>query len=80
MNKFVELNRSFAPIPKNYEFNDQLHEFSAYFGIPENKKWGDLLQLKRVIILAEARAGKTEEIRAITNRLTCPQFLYQLLS
>jgi len=69
MNKFIELNRSFAPIPKDYEFNEELYEFSPYLGLLENKKWKDLLQLRRVIILAEAGAGKTVEIREVTDRL-----------
>ena len=69
MNKFIELNRSFASIPKDRDFKDELYDFSPHFGILDNKKWKDLLQLWRVIILAEAGAGKTEEIQAVTKRL-----------
>ncbi len=69
MNKFIELNRSFAPISKDSEFNEDVYEFSLYFGVLGKKKWSDLHQLRRVIILAEAGAGKTEEIQAVTKRL-----------
>ena len=69
MRKFVDLNRSFAPIPKDHEFKEDDYDLSISFGLLETKKWNDLLQLRRVIILSEAGAGKTEEIRATTKRL-----------
>jgi len=66
---FVDLNRSFAQIPKDREFYEDSYDISMSFGLFETKKWGDLLKLHRVIILAEAGAGKTEEIRATAKRL-----------
>lgn len=69
MDNFIELNRSFALIPKDYKFNEDTYEYSLIFGISEEKKWNDLLKLHRGIILAEAGAGKTEEIQAITKKL-----------
>ncbi len=69
MNGFVDLNRSFAPIPKDHKFNEDYYDLSASFGLLETKKWSDLLLLRRVIILAEAGAGKTEEIRATAKGL-----------
>lgn len=69
MNRFVDLNRSFAPIPKDREFKEDDYDLSISFGLLGLKKWSALLQLRRIIILAEAGAGKTEEIRATTKRL-----------
>ena len=67
--RFVDLNRSFAPIPKDREFSEDTYDLSISFGLLETKKWSDLVELRRVIILAEAGAGKTEEVRATTKRL-----------
>jgi hypothetical protein len=69
MKRFVDLNRSFAPLPKDCEFTESEYDLSISFGLMETKKWRDLLQLRRVIILAEAGAGKTEEIRATAEGL-----------
>ena len=66
--KFVDLNRSFDLISKDREFNEDSYDLSMSFGLFETKKWSDLLKLHRVIILAEAGAGKTEEIRATAKR------------
>ncbi len=67
--RFIDLNRSFAPIPKDREFTEDDYDLSISFGLLETKKWRDLLQLRRVIILAEAGAGKTKEIQATTKGL-----------
>ncbi len=67
--EFIELNRSFAPIPKDYSFKEEDYESELFFGLLEPKKWKDLLILPRVVILAEAGAGKTEEMRATSNKL-----------
>ncbi len=72
MEKYIDLNRSFAPIPKDREFNEEEHELALSFGfsgLSEKQKWNQLLQLHRVIILAEAGAGKTWEIREATKHL-----------
>lgn len=66
--QFIELDRSFAPIPKDYSFNEEDYESELAFGLLESKKWKDLLMLPRVVILAEAGAGKTEEMRATSNK------------
>ncbi|MBW2608025.1 MAG: hypothetical protein JRD05_10365 [Deltaproteobacteria bacterium] len=66
---FIDLNRSFALIPKDHKLKEDDYDLSASFGLLETKKWSDLLLLRRVIILAEAGAGKTEEIRATAKGL-----------
>lgn len=69
MGKFIDLNRSFVEIPKDQDFHEDDYDLPFSFGLLKTKKWDDLLLLYRVIILAEAGAGKTEEIRASTKRL-----------
>jgi hypothetical protein len=68
-NYFIDLNRRFVTIPRDYSFNEEDFDLPMTFGLLETKGWNDLLQLPRVIILAKAGAGKTEEIQAITKRL-----------
>jgi hypothetical protein len=69
---FIDLNRSFSPISKDHDFDEE-SDAAKFFGRSfkdfDMKKWDDLLKLPRVIILAEAGAGKTWEIEAITARL-----------
>jgi len=74
MKEFVDLDRSFAPMPTDGDFKEEDYDLSlplglSSFGLSGTKKWSDLLQLRRVIILAEAGAGKTAEIRATAKRL-----------
>ena len=68
---FIELNRSFKPIPKDSKFGEDEEDFSSHFtwAIEKPQKWDDLLKLHRTIILAEAGAGKTEELKNKTKQL-----------
>jgi hypothetical protein len=71
-NNFIDLNRSFSPISKDHTFDeddDASRLFDRSFRGFDTKKWDDLLELPRVIILAEAGAGKTWEIEATTKKL-----------
>jgi len=63
---YIDLNRSFALIPKDHEFGDD--GVNPYFSRTKTV-WTDILKLNRVVILAEAGSGKTEEISATTRRL-----------
>lgn len=68
--EFIELDRSFWPIPDDYTFEEEpVFEPFRFFGFTGIKKWVDLFQINRAIILAEAGAGKTEEFRAAAKRL-----------
>jgi hypothetical protein len=69
MNSFITLNREFTSISKDYKFDEESYDLSFKLGTYENKKWDDILKLQRVIILAEAGAGKTEELKFITKSL-----------
>lgn len=60
--KFVELNRAFMPIEKGQEASVEVmrlwgHRYSGAI------HWPELRQYHRVILLAEASSGKTEEFR-----------------
>jgi hypothetical protein len=65
---FIELNRSFFPLLKD-------HEPSLEFGRAWGRKlggwleWSDLLELRRVVVLAEASSGKSEEFRNQVKQL-----------
>lgn len=66
---YIDLNRSFVPMQIDSSFDEDEYESLISYGVFGTKKWNDLFQLHRVIILAEAGAGKTEEIYAATLRL-----------
>jgi hypothetical protein len=57
--KFVELDRSFVPVAKDKEpvFNAEIwgRKYGGW------NSWADLLQRRRVVLLAEASSGKSEE-------------------
>src|SRR5262245_57592816 len=59
---FVELNRSFIPLSKDQE---PLANLSRYFGMGYLRwlNWSALKRRKRVVLLAEAYSGKSEEFR-----------------
>lgn len=69
MSGYIDLNRVFYPIPKDYSFDENSYDSPYAWSFREGKSWEDLLQLNRVIILAEAGAGKTEEIKHTTQKL-----------
>ncbi|MDG4904522.1 MULTISPECIES: hypothetical protein [unclassified Mesorhizobium] len=66
---FVELHRWFAPISKNQELNP---DFGTYWGARLSGwlDWSGLLQRHRVVILAEAASGKSEEFRNQARKLS----------
>lgn len=65
--QFIELGRTFHELSPHAE-ND---ESNPYPLLQTGKllRWADLLQEHRVILLSEAGAGKTEEIRNVARRL-----------
>lgn len=65
LDEFIELNRDFHPISKGAED----FETRIAFGLSSRVHWDDLLKEPRVVILAEAGAGKTYEIQGATKRL-----------
>jgi hypothetical protein len=68
MDTYIELNRNFYPIKDNEKDLEEATIMSA-FGYDKYISWEKLLQKPRVVILAEPGTGKTEELKAVTNRL-----------
>jgi hypothetical protein len=71
LEQFIELNRTFTLIPKvnsQVNKNDEVYN-PALLRYGEKFLWTKVLNENRVIILAEAGAGKTKEIRNATQRL-----------
>ena len=64
---FVPLDRTFRALPQKVERDD--YDVHNLFLLGEPLKWADLLQRPRVVILSEAGAGKTWEIREVACRL-----------
>lgn len=70
MSTAVPLSRQFAPISRAYQTEDlSLGEAWQSFAGGERKAWGDLLAQFRVVILAEAGAGKTYELMAAARKM-----------
>ncbi len=65
---FVELNRTFHPLPLTRAARDDA-DLSRWQGVRGQLRWSDLLAFQRVVLLSEAGAGKTEEIRHIASSL-----------
>lgn len=66
----VPLKRKFTPIPAAYQRRDfPLDEVWSSLNRGENKSWDDLLGEYRVVVLAEAGAGKTYELQSAAKRL-----------
>jgi hypothetical protein len=66
--KFIELNRQFNPVP----IVDTDEKDRSYFYSMESSDgihWDKLLTFPRVVILAEAGSGKTEEIKHQSKEL-----------
>jgi len=67
---FVDLDRHFAPIHKD---QDAVVDWGAHFGRRYGGwlSWSDLLTYRRVVLLAEALSGKTEELKHRADQLKC---------
>lgn len=62
MKSYIDLDRQFSAIPRDLESGQGEEDF--YFsGLDKLKSWEDLDYEYRCVILAEAGAGKTEELR-----------------
>lgn len=77
---FIELDREFAELSDCAISFDEINLFEA-FRVGKPLCWGTLISENRVVILAEAGAGKTSEIRQITKKLIAdgkPAFFLRL--
>jgi hypothetical protein len=64
----IELDRGFWPLGDKDEHDPDILRAKAAFG-QDQMRWSDLLEMTRVVILAEARTGKTHEVRETARRL-----------
>ena len=66
--EFIDLERRFhEPTDREVDDPDNLAAWSEY--LPSATGWPKLLEHNRVVLLAEAGAGKTEEMRQQAKRL-----------
>jgi hypothetical protein len=68
MGRYIPLNRQFSPVPKSQEKAEK-DEILSVWGHIKPKTWDDMVREFRCVILAEAGAGKTEELRQQANVL-----------
>nr|WP_321397495.1 hypothetical protein [uncultured Desulfobacter sp.] len=68
MEGYISLNRQFSLVPKDEEEAEK-DESLAFWGYGKLESWGDIESDFRCVILAEAGAGKTEELRHRANVL-----------
>jgi hypothetical protein len=66
---YIELDRRFEVISKNRDISDEAFDYSNFVNSFEGVGWEKLLEKPRVVILAEAGAGKTWEIKAAAEKL-----------
>jgi hypothetical protein len=65
----VPLERKFTPIPDAYQTDEvAFDDIPSIFLSDGRKTWDNLLEEYRVVILADAGAGKTHELRAAAER------------
>lgn len=64
----IELNRTFEPVSAD-EADSGDYDFSGLFGLGKRNNWNEILQNRRVVIIAEAGAGKTHEFRTQAEKL-----------
>lgn len=67
MNEFVDLDRTFHELPSDLGDTDDF-DFEGTFGLGSALTWDKLIDEFRVVLLSEAGAGKTVEIRQAAKR------------
>ncbi|MDD2736600.1 MAG: hypothetical protein PHF56_21930 [Desulfuromonadaceae bacterium] len=58
----IDLNRTFWPVKDESDYDPDSYRYHSAFGMKADD-WSELLQNKRVVILAKAGAGKSAELR-----------------
>ena len=64
----IDLNRTFWPVKDESDYDPDSFRYNSAFGMKADN-WSELLQNKRVVILAKAGAGKTAELREAARTL-----------
>lgn len=62
MDEYIDLDREFE-VFNGAPDNEDSFDWSRHMGLGNSTKWGNLLKQFRCVILAEAGAGKTEELK-----------------
>ena len=68
MHTHVALDRTFWPVGDEEDLDPDVQRAQAAFGLA-GKSWEDLLEMPRVVILAEAGTGKTHELQVKAEAL-----------
>jgi IstB-like ATP binding protein len=68
MSEHIELNRTFWPVKDDTDYDSDRFRLQSAFAA-ESAEWSELLQSKRVVILAEAGTGKTHELVNIAREM-----------
>ncbi|GLQ73164.1 NACHT domain-containing protein [Vibrio penaeicida] len=69
MRKYIALDRQFSPVIENHKDSEEL-DISLSLGIKKAHNWKSLLSEYRTVILAEAGAGKTVELKEMASKLS----------
>lgn len=67
-NPNIELTRTFYPI-SDESIDLETYETNITYGLEKSIEWKTVLENKRVVIIAEAGAGKTHELKYLTKKL-----------
>jgi hypothetical protein len=62
MENYIQLDRNFSVVSKDLDYNYK-ESWSSFLGSSNNTDWKDVIKEFRCVILAEAGAGKTEELK-----------------
>lgn len=66
---FIELNRKFWAINDKEEVDPDSLRYQYLWSRDSQPGWSELLQMPRVVVLAEAGTGKSEEFKETAHRL-----------
>lgn len=65
----VPLARRFVPIQQELNADENQTAAASMLGLPDTKNWADLVSEYRTVVLADAGAGKTFEMKAQASKL-----------
>lgn len=66
---YIELGRKFRAVEAGMEVDPDSIRYLSSLGLDSTMTWDDLLKKSRAVIIAEPGTGKTEEFKAVSERL-----------
>lgn len=69
MADYIDLERNFWPVKPDREGDPETIRRAFELELDQPISWKNLLEKRRVVVIAEPGTGKTEEFQAITNKL-----------